>query len=154
MCRAPSRIREIVFSSSTLAISRNIQQASIRSGDYHSCFLEVFALVNERNRGLARTFDDFRRSNATLLLAGMMEERLLSEEEFSQFGPETRDGISATRLLHERPATSAVPVVAVTAHCGDSEWRDRALEAGCVECVGKPLDFSKLEELIDRVSGG
>ncbi len=64
------------------------------------------------------------------------------------------DGISATRLLHERPATSAVPVVAVTAHCGDSEWRDRAIEAGCVECVGKPVDFSKLEELIDRVSGG
>jgi two-component system, cell cycle response regulator DivK len=64
------------------------------------------------------------------------------------------DGISATRLLHELPETAAVPVVAVTAHCGDSEWRDRALEAGCVECVGKPLDFGLLERLIDRMLGG
>jgi CheY-like chemotaxis protein len=64
------------------------------------------------------------------------------------------DGIAATRLLHELPETAAVPVVAVTAHCGDSEWRDRALEAGCVECVGKPLDFGRLERLIGRIHGG
>jgi two-component system, cell cycle response regulator DivK len=63
------------------------------------------------------------------------------------------DGISATRILQELPETAAVPVVAVTAHCGDSEWRDRALEAGCVECVGKPLDFGLLERLINRMLG-
>jgi two-component system cell cycle response regulator DivK len=63
------------------------------------------------------------------------------------------DGIEATRLLHGRPATASLPVVAVTAHCADSEWRERALEAGCVECMGKPLDFSKLEELIDNMPG-
>ena len=79
---------------------------SDRSGDYHSCFLEVFALVNERNRGLARTFDDLRRPNATLLLAGMMEERLLSEEEFSQFGPETRDAVEAILRLRGAASTS------------------------------------------------
>ena len=61
------------------------------------------------------------------------------------------DGIAATRLLHEQPGTSGVPVIAVTAHCGDPEWRDRARDAGCVECVGKPVDFEQLEQLIDRV---
>ncbi len=61
------------------------------------------------------------------------------------------DGISATRLLHERPETAGVPVVAVTAHCGDPGWRERALAAGCIECVDKPVDFEKLERLLDRL---
>lgn len=55
-----------------------------RHGDYHRSFLEVFALVNERNREQARTFDDLRRGKAMILLANMMEGRLLSEEEFSR----------------------------------------------------------------------
>ena len=79
---------------------------SDRSDDYHERFLEVFALVNEHNRGLARTFDDLRRSNATLLLASMMEERLLSEEEFSQFGPETCDAVEAILRLRGAAPTS------------------------------------------------
>lgn len=61
------------------------------------------------------------------------------------------DGITATMLLRERPETSGVPVVAVTAHCGDLEWRERALAAGCVECVEKPVDFERLERLLDRL---
>jgi two-component system cell cycle response regulator DivK len=61
------------------------------------------------------------------------------------------DGISATRALQERPETAGVPVVAVTAHCGDPSWRERALEAGCVECVEKPVDFERLEGLLDRL---
>ena len=68
---------------------------SDRDGDYHGCFLGVFALVNERNQELARTFDDLRRANAMILLAGMKEGRLLSEAEFSQFSPETRDAVRA-----------------------------------------------------------
>ena len=88
------------------AIEEISAATSDRSGDYHSRFLEVFALVNERNRGLARTFDDLRRSNATLLLAGMMEERLLSEEEFSQFGPETRNSVEALLRLRGAASTS------------------------------------------------
>jgi hypothetical protein len=73
-------------------------------GTYHECFLEVFALVNESNRELARIFDNPRRSKATLILASMMEERLLSEEEFSQFGPETRGSVEA--ILGMRGAAS------------------------------------------------
>jgi len=68
---------------------------SDRDGDYHGCFLGVFALVNERNQELARTFDNLRRANAILLLAGMMERCLVSGEEFSHFGPETRDAVDA-----------------------------------------------------------
>ena len=79
---------------------------SDRSGDYHGCFLEVFALINERNRELAHTFDDLRRSNALILLAGMREKQLLSEEEFSHFGPETRDAVEAILRLRGAASTS------------------------------------------------
>ena len=88
------------------AIEEISAATSERDDDYHGCFLEVFALVNERNRGLARTFDDLRRSNATLLLASIMEERLLSEEEFSQFGPETRGSVEAILRFRAVASTS------------------------------------------------
>jgi hypothetical protein len=79
---------------------------SDRDGDYHGCFLEVFALVYRSNRGLALTFDDLRRSNATLLLAAMMEEHLLSEEEFSHFSQQTRDAVEAILRLRGAASTS------------------------------------------------
>jgi CheY-like chemotaxis protein len=58
------------------------------------------------------------------------------------------DGIEATRCLRGQPETSNMPIIAVTAHCVDSVWRRRALSAGCIECVGKPVDFRRLEQLI------
>jgi len=79
---------------------------SDRADDYHERFLKVFALVNERDRELARTFDDLRRSNAVILLAGLMEGGLLSEEEFSQFGPETRDAVAAIQRIRGASSTS------------------------------------------------
>lgn len=60
------------------------------------------------------------------------------------------DGITATRVLRSRPETAGVPVVAVTAHCSDPFWRERALEAGCVECVGKPVDFKVMDGILAR----
>jgi len=79
---------------------------SDRADGYHECFLKVYALVNERNRELAHTFDDLRRSNATLLLASMREKQLLSEEEFSHFGPETCDAVEAILRLRGAASTS------------------------------------------------
>ena len=79
---------------------------SDRADDYNECFLRVFALVNERNRELACTFDDLRRSNAVILLAGLMERGLLSEEEFSQFGQQTRDAVEVILRLRGAASTS------------------------------------------------
>jgi two-component system cell cycle response regulator DivK len=64
------------------------------------------------------------------------------------------DGIEATRRLRAQPETSNMPVIAVTAHCADSDWHRRALAAGCTECVGKPVDFRRLEQLITGVLDG
>lgn len=61
------------------------------------------------------------------------------------------DGIEAARYLRAQPETSRMPIIAVTAHCPDAAWHRRAVDAGCVECVGKPVDFKQLELLIARV---
>jgi len=59
------------------------------------------------------------------------------------------DGYEATRQILSVPQMSQVPVVAITAHYGDI-WARRALAAGCVECIKKPLLLSELHELIQR----
>ena len=43
------------WSISRRAIEEFCAAASDRADDYHECFLKVFTLVNERNRGLVRT---------------------------------------------------------------------------------------------------
>lgn len=49
------------------------------------------------------------------------------------------DGLSVTRTLKSNPATTSIPVVALTAHAmlGDKE---QALEAGCAGYISKPID--------------
>ena len=63
------------------------------------------------------------------------------------------DGYEATRQIISHPHSKHVPVVAFSAQCGP-ERRRRALEAGCVDCVEKPLDFSKLEMIVSRYATG
>ena len=53
------------------------------------------------------------------------------------------DGWTAARQLKADPATSAIPVIALTAHAlaGD---REKALEAGCEDYDTKPVDLARL----------
>ncbi|MBM2809529.1 MAG: two-component response regulator [Chloroflexi bacterium] len=50
-----------------------------------------------------------------------------------------KDGLSLTREIRANPATSHIPVVALTANAmlGDAE---RCLEAGCVGYITKPIN--------------
>lgn len=68
-------------------IERGLQN-SARS--QHERFLDVFNLVQRRDRQMARLFDDLRRSRALTMLAQIRSEGLLSDEEFSMFSEETR----------------------------------------------------------------
>lgn len=60
------------------------------------------------------------------------------------------DGISATKQILADAATSNIPIVALSAHCQESDWCKRALDAGCQECVKKPIDFDMLEQILQR----
>lgn len=59
------------------------------------------------------------------------------------------DGFEATRQIHALPELQDIPIVAVSAFC-DVHNRDKAIAAGCVECISKPIDFSMIGELVNR----
>ena len=59
------------------------------------------------------------------------------------------DGYEATRQILGRRETRDVPVVAVSGFC-DALNRHKALDAGCVECVCKPVDFGVLDAVIQK----
>jgi CheY-like chemotaxis protein len=64
------------------------------------------------------------------------------------------DGWTAARALKADPGTSAIPIIALTAHAlaGD---RDKALEAGCDDYHPKPVDFSRLlDQIAARLPAG
>ena len=49
------------------------------------------------------------------------------------------DGLEITRKLKEKPATADIPVIAVTSYAMKGD-REKALAAGCVGYVTKPID--------------
>ena len=49
------------------------------------------------------------------------------------------DGLEVTRRLKADPATSHIPIIALTAHALTTD-RDRALEAGCDGYISKPAE--------------
>ena len=61
------------------------------------------------------------------------------------------DGFEATRALRLIPGTCRVPIIAVSAYVGDKEWCDKAIAAGCNACIGKPIDFETLDDVLRLV---
>jgi two-component system cell cycle response regulator DivK len=59
------------------------------------------------------------------------------------------DGYEATRRIKALPEFCEIPVVAISAFCDPSN-NQKALEAGCVECVSKPIDFPSFDRLVSR----
>lgn len=62
----------------------------------HQRYLDIFKIVEQRNREMASIFDDPRRSNALTMLARMRSEGLLMADESASLSPEPR---SAIKLL-------------------------------------------------------
>ena len=62
------------------------------------------------------------------------------------------DGWEASRQLKADPATSSIPIIALTAHAM-SEDRARAIEAGCDDYDTKPIEFPRLIGKIETLLG-
>ncbi len=62
------------------------------------------------------------------------------------------DGLAATALLKADPITSGIPIIAVTAHAmaGDA---DRAITAGCIAYIPKPVSRAALYEALGVALG-
>jgi CheY-like chemotaxis protein len=63
------------------------------------------------------------------------------------------DGWEATRQVKAAPETSAIPIIALTAHAMASD-REKALEAGCDDYDTKPVELSRLLEKIEKLLAG
>jgi len=59
------------------------------------------------------------------------------------------DGLEATRILKQDPATKDIPIIAVTAHAMKGD-RERALASGCDEYITKPIDIRELRKVVGR----
>lgn len=59
------------------------------------------------------------------------------------------DGWEACRRLKADPATSAIPIIALTAHAMSTD-KDKALAAGSDDFDTKPVDFTRLLEKIEQ----
>jgi len=53
------------------------------------------------------------------------------------------DGWEATQLIKANPATSDIPIIALTAHALASD-RARSVEVGCSDFDTKPVDMQRL----------
>jgi CheY-like chemotaxis protein len=58
------------------------------------------------------------------------------------------DGIAATAQIRNLESGAQVPIVALTAY-GDLHGQE-ALDAGCNEVIPKPMDFERLQPLLDK----
>lgn len=64
-----------------------------------------------------------------------------------------KDGLSLTRLLKSMSPTTAIPVVAMTAHTS-LQTRADALAAGCAGFISKPIDIHALPGRIAGILAG
>jgi len=60
------------------------------------------------------------------------------------------DGYETTRRIRTIPELSSIPVVAVTANVMHGD-REKALEAGCVGYIPKPIDVDTLPQQLERI---
>jgi CheY-like chemotaxis protein len=57
------------------------------------------------------------------------------------------DGLSAARRIREDDGNSAVPIVCMSTY-PTKEAQATALAAGCNQCIGQPIDFDQLSDLL------
>jgi len=64
-----------------------------RAQSPHQRYLDIFKIIERRDREIASIFNDPKRSNAFTMLARIRAAGFLTEDEFSSLSPETRSAI-------------------------------------------------------------
>jgi hypothetical protein len=82
-----------------LALDRLCQRILGKSGDIitraqqgrqHDSYLDLYRYIHESDETMSRCFDDFKRSQALAILTNWRLEKLITDEEFAAFSPDTR----------------------------------------------------------------
>lgn len=60
----------------------------------HERYLNIFKLIQDRDKQIALAFDGLSRSNALFKLTEMRRESLLTDQEFAEFSDDTRRIVS------------------------------------------------------------
>jgi two-component system cell cycle response regulator DivK len=60
------------------------------------------------------------------------------------------DGLAATALLKQDPATAAIPIIALTAMAMKAD-QEKSQIAGCDAYIAKPLRYQELYAAVDRL---
>jgi CheY-like chemotaxis protein len=111
--------------------------------------METILLVedNEMNRDMISHYLQYH--GYGVLCAGngdeavMMAERTLPNMILMDISLPLLDGWEATRRIKASPATSGIPVIALTAHAMPAD-RQASFDAGCDDYESKPINFARL----------
>lgn len=58
-------------------------------------------------------------------------------------------GIDAAKALKQNSATAHIPIIAYSA-LGSRQWREKALDAGMVEYLAKPVSVDLIKQTIEK----
>ncbi|RYG67890.1 response regulator [bacterium] len=64
------------------------------------------------------------------------------------------NGLDAIRQLKAIDSTREIPIVAISAHCHDSNYRKQALDLGCVSCLAKPIPLAEINFFLPKSKSG
>jgi hypothetical protein len=73
------------------AIAGQVENDNARG--FHPRYLDIFEIVQRRDREMERIFNDLKRSNALAMLTQIRANDLLMEQEFSNLSADTRNAI-------------------------------------------------------------
>lgn len=96
--------------------SRSTASRANGAKGHHARYLQIFRIIQQRNREIARLFDNPRRSHALTMLAEIRSQGLLTEDEFVQSEPRNarchsnaaRRGMKLHMATRSRFSTSTV----------------------------------------------
>jgi len=88
------QLHEVALERFCERVLAEVRSATVETGDgSHDRYLRIYNLIRDRDKTIARTFNDPRRSNALILLANIKHEGLLTAAELARFSSETREAI-------------------------------------------------------------
>ena len=142
-----------VYIPCVIKFSDNTKKEKIESSNsdfiYNKKFNILIAEDNESNYKLISTI--LKNNNIIRACNGHEAVKLFNTKNFDIIFMDMRmpemDGLEATKII--RTINPKVPIIAVTANAFDTD-RILALEAGCNEFITKPLNHSKIKNILSQ----